>query len=128
MDPINRLNSIMAVLQRQISETGRHARPGYKPTSGQIPSIAPAAPALQELKRKLQKRLSAISPDDGQKDHKSQRLFLESVLAWEFGDGLLQESRFDELVDNIQQALSSNPAVASRIRELMTELAADGQE
>jgi hypothetical protein len=128
MDPINRLNSIMAVLQRQITETGRHARPSHKPASAHPPTVQPAAPALQELKRKLQKRLRGINPDDSQKDRKSQRLFLESVIAWEFGEGLLQESRFDELIDNIQQALTSNPAVESQIRELMTDLTADGQE
>lgn len=128
MDPINRLNSIMATLQRQIAETGRHADPTYKPVTGRHPAVHATASGLQELRKKLQQRLSGINPDDTQKARKSQRLFLESVLAWEFGEGLLQDSRFDELIDNIQLALNSNPTVESQMRELLKNLTAEAQE
>jgi hypothetical protein len=128
MDPINRLNSIMAALQRQIAETGRHTGPSHKAATGNNPAVHATAPGLQELRRKLQQRLRGVNPDDTQKDRKSQRLFLESVLAWEFGEGLLQDSRFDELIDNIQLALNSNPTVESQMRELLKNLTADTQE
>lgn len=124
MDPISRLNSIMAILQRQIAETDRHVKSGHRSTPGRNTALHTTATGLQELRRKLQKRLSDINPDDTQKDRKSQRLFLESVLAWEFGEGLLQDSQLDELIDNIQQALNSDPTVERQMRELMTNLTA----
>ena len=104
MDSINRLNSIMAILQRQIAETDRQTRSSQQATPGRKPTANTATPGLVELRRKLHKRLSDISPNDPQKSRKSQRLFLESVLAWEFGEGLLQDSHFDALIDNIHPA------------------------
>jgi len=128
VDSVGRLNSIIEVLRRQIAESGRRMEAAGNNTLGNKPrtgSESMARPGLPELKLRLQARLRHLDPADPDKARKSQKLFLESVLAWEFGDSLLLDRRFDDLVEEILQALSSHPDMEKQLTELLVTLPKD---
>lgn len=128
MDSVGRLNSIIEVLRRQIAESGRRMESTGNNTLGsksRTSAGSMARPGLPELKLRLQARLRHLDPADPDKARKSQKLFLESVLAWEFGDSLLLDRRFADLVEEIHQTLASYPDMEKQLTELLVNLPKD---
>ena len=125
MDSIGRLNSIIEVLRRQVAENSRRMEATGKSTlsnRSQVGTGSMTRPGLPELKLRLRTRLRHLDPTDPDKARKSQKLFLESVLAWEFGDALLLDRRFGDLVDEIHQTLISRPEMEKQLTELLVAL------
>lgn len=125
MDSVGRLNNIIEVLRRQIAENGRRMEATGKNTlssKAQTGSGPMARPGLPELKLRLQARLRHLDPADPDKARKSQKLFLESVLAWEFGDSLLLDRRFGDLVEEIHKTLASHPDIEKQLTDLLVTL------
>jgi len=63
-----------------------------------------------------------IVRNDPRQPEKARRIFLESVLAWQFGDELLIDRGFAEVVSGVQEALRAHPQVDSRLAEVLREL------
>lgn len=123
MDALSRLNSIMETLRRQVAESGRRMQvTGHtRPPAGNVASSTPR-PGLPELKQRLLERLRNIDPDDPHKPYRSRRLFLESVLTWEFGDRLPLDRRFDDLVDKLLKLIDTDPDLKRQMTELLASL------
>lgn len=124
MDSINRLNRVMEILRRQIADSARHLESPHKASaSTTLARSKPAAQApVEELKRRITERLRTVESSDPRREQKVRRVFLESVLAWEFGDNLLQDSRIDDLLDNIQETISASTDVSRQLDELLAQL------
>jgi tRNA A37 N6-isopentenylltransferase MiaA len=119
---ISRLNAVMETLRRQLSETERRSGPEKSRTSTSS-SRAPASNpqrSLAQLKQRVRDRLKNIDPSDPQRQNRSRRIFIESVLAWEFGEQLLSDRKLDEFVEQIQTAMSSQPDIDQQLSELLT--------
>ena len=50
-------------------------------------------------------------------------MFLESVLSWQFGDELLLDRGFEEMIAGVQEALQSHPRLEQRLAQLLRDLA-----
>ena len=124
MDSINRLNRMMEILRRQIADSAQHLESPHKASSStKLARSKPAAQApVEELRRRVTERLRTVDPGDPKREQKARRVFLESVLAWEFGDSLLQDRRIDDLLDNIQETLSASADVSRQLDELLAQL------
>lgn len=48
--------------------------------------------------------------------------FIESLLAWEFGDTLLTDPQFDELVREIDDSVTASPDVAAALEQVLAQL------
>lgn len=125
LDSVNRLSQMMEVLRRQMAESARRMETGESRTSkaGQ-PGSASAKSGIQELRARLHERLSALDPTDPRRSRKAKRLFLESVLAWEFGNELPLDRRFDDMLEDIQHTISASPELDARFDQLLNEIAA----
>jgi hypothetical protein len=122
MDSVNRLDQVLQVIGRQMSERVLRLDAGIK-TAASGPATRPARrAALAALKSKVQERLRALDPDDARRSDKARRIFLESVLAWQFGDELLLDRGFDEIVSGVQEALGAHPEIDARLVQLLTDL------
>jgi hypothetical protein len=121
---IDRLNGVMEVLRRQIAESAR--RMDVQGKSSRDPSAtlgaASSKPPLPEVKRRIQERLGALSKNDPDRNRKAQRLFIESVLTWEFGDALLLDKRFEEMLDRVQEGLAAAPEVIQQFDRFLASL------
>jgi|SRR5581483_5371884 len=122
MDPINRLDQVMRIIGRQMSERAARLEAGGKPLPVAAPTRLARRPPLTALKSKIQQRLKALDPNDPRQPEKARRIFLESVLAWQFGDELMVDRGFADIVSGVQEALSAHPQMDSRLAEILREL------
>ena len=122
MDPINRLNRLVETLRQQMAESARRLDTA-KPHAAEFkPQNRSARLSVEELRRRIQERVKAIEPDNPDRRRRARRIFLESVLAWEFGDELLLDSRLDRLIDNIQQTFESDPEIDAQLGDVISSL------
>ena len=122
---INGLQNVMEVLRRQIAESAQRLdAPGKSPTpSAATPNTAKAS--LPDLKRRIKERLDTITKDDPARAKKAYRLFIESVLVWEFGDALLLDPRFEEMLTRLQEGLGSVPNAQQQFDKLLASIERD---
>src|SRR5581483_4218704 len=107
------------IIGRQMSERAARLEAGGKPLPVAAPTRLARRPPLTALKSKIQPRLKANDP---RQPEKARRIFLESVLAWQFGDELMVDRGFADIVSGVQEALSAHPQMDSRLAEILREL------
>jgi hypothetical protein len=108
MDPVNPLDGLAAILRKRIASeaTTKGKRAGQSAATNA--SAASQRPAPEVLKRKLQLSIESVALDDPARNKKVVRLFVESVLTWQFGESLLNAPGFAELADEVQATLESD--------------------
>jgi len=124
LDSVSRLNQMMEVLRRQMTgSTGRTEAGRSQPNNVGQQTRAADKPGIPELRARIHERLRALDPADPRRSQKAKRLFLESVLAWEFGNELLLDRRLEDMLDGIQQTISTSPELDARFDELLDDIA-----
>ncbi|HEX4986155.1 MAG TPA: hypothetical protein VFV71_08825 [Burkholderiales bacterium] len=115
-DPVGPLNRAFEVLQRQIAEHARQLESGTRTqapgSSG--PAARPGAAGradLGALRQRIVERLQAVDPKGPQAGRRRRRIFLESTLAWEFGEDALRDPGFQELLDRLEATLAEHPDI-----------------
>jgi hypothetical protein len=71
------------------------------------------------LRAKLKARISQI---DVRNPRKVREAFVEAVLLWDLGERLGQDAGFGEMVTHIAEQLASDPAVDTRLQQLLARL------
>ncbi len=123
MDPINRLSRIIETLRQQMAESAKRPGPS-KPSSDEVRARNRSdRPSVEELRHRILQRVREIEPDNPDRGRRARRIFLESVVAWEFGDELLLDSQLDRLIDSLQQTFETDPELDIQFRELIANLA-----
>lgn len=79
--------------------------------------------ALIDPTTRGQAPLRSLDPNDPRRQQKARRVFLESVLSWQFGDELLLDRGFEEMIAGVQEALHAHPRLEQRLARLLSELA-----
>ena len=77
--------------------------------------------SIDELKSQIAARLGAMSPDE-RSSSQAARIFVESALAWEFGDEILTDPSFAKLVSDVEQAIASSPEAGKEFADLLETL------
>lgn len=76
-------------------------------------STPPSAP--QHAGPLLAQRLQAIAPHDPQRQRKAARIYLESELAREFGQDLVNDPAFAQMVDAVHEQMRQDPETAAAL-------------
>lgn len=124
MDPVNRLSRLMETLRQRMAESAKK----LGTTSQTSAPSAPRSPAsanrrtVEELRAHIGERVRSLEPNNPERRRRARRIFLESVLAWEFGDQLLLDNQFSRLIDGIQEAFESDPEIDRELSDLLTDL------
>ena len=124
MDPINSLGRMIELLRRRVAETApaeRARRSAADPGAAPGP---PPAPTIDTLKSTISRRLGRLDADDPGHDAKAARIFVESVIAWEFGDDVVNDARYRDLIDHIDGQLQADAQVRKRFAAMLRELGA----
>lgn len=112
----------METLRKQMAESAKRLDTAKSSSPEVGRQNRPERPSLQKLKTRIEERIRAIEPDAPDRSRRSRRIFLESVIAWEFGEHLLLDSQFDRLVDTIQETLEADPELDSQFHHLLGQL------
>ncbi|MFZ6646156.1 hypothetical protein ACO0LO_10595 [Undibacterium sp. TJN25] len=70
-------------------------------------------------------RIKAIDRDDPQRGKKAFRVFLESILLSHFGDHLINDPKFYQLIDEVQTSMENNPEANGMIQLAIEHLLSD---
>ena len=69
--------------------------------------------ASADMGRTIVQRIREIAPDDPRRRRKAFRVFLESVLAEEFGATLITDPGYQRLVDTVIEQMEKEPALGA---------------
>ncbi len=126
MTPINNsVQQIAAILRNQVAalrtpaQLARHA--GQK--GGGTSSGAVNDPKQEDLADVVAQRIQQIARDDPQYKSKAFRIFLEAVIAAEFGESLRNDLRFGKMIDAIQEQMQADPELSTMMDEAVLGLA-----
>jgi hypothetical protein len=124
-DPISRLNPALEVLRQRLAEHAQRLDSAGKGGAART-AAAPSArqPGRAEsLRQRVAERLKAIDAADPQRDRKSRRAFIETVLSLEFGEALHNDPKTLELIERIEQAIDGRPELERQFRAALSAYA-----
>lgn len=72
--------------------------------------------------RLITERIKSLDPEDPKRGRKAFRIFLESVLLSELGEGLINDPQFYQMVDKIQDTMERDPRILAAIEQATAAL------
>lgn len=120
MDPISGIGQIVQILRRKLGE--RSAPRAGAGVASKTPGAKPARKASpEEIRRKIGARIQALAAEERQ-GPKAARVLVESIIAWEFGDQVMEDPEFAELSKDIVDAITGDDKSAVRLQTLLSQL------
>jgi hypothetical protein len=120
-DPISRLNPALELLRQRLAEHAQRldtpGKGGAARAGGALSAREPAS--AESLRRRVAERLKAIDAADPQRERKSRRAFIESVLSLEFGEALHNDPKTLELIERIERAIDRRPELDRQFRAVL---------
>ena len=114
---IGSVGELVSVIQAQLA-----ARPAARAKAGGRALRSGRRDAQEQLTRLIETRIGQIGRDDPQRGRKAFRVFLEAVLLSQLGDGLVNDPRFFQMVDEVQGAMEADPACSLLIGSAIDQL------
>jgi hypothetical protein len=114
VDPATQLAALIRV---QVASLRR--REEVKAKIGRRPAAAAdkTSAAPRDLATLVAQRIRSIAPEDPQRERKAFRMFLETVLLSEFGQSLVGDPAFVQMVDQVQGQMEKDPELAQASRD-----------
>ena len=122
MDRIKNISQIMEIVRSQVS--GSSARAKNK-TSGSTSRSSPGRigkVSQAELKKQISDKIKAANPGKKASLKESRKIFLESVILWEFGENLINDPAFQGIIDKISTTLDENEETSRHFDKLIKQL------
>lgn len=117
---ISTVGQLVSVIRAQLAaRTDLH--PVGKRTSSHDASCSHSS-ASGSLDALIRLRVKSIRPDDPNRGRKAFRIFLESILLAHFGEHLINDPKFYQLVDDVHNAMEAAPEVRKLIAAAVDEL------
>jgi len=108
---IDGIGRLAQLIQQRTAAGGRTASAG-KAARGNGGAKTPEPPAFTELVS----RVGALNPDDPGRERKAFRYFLEAALLSDLGTSLINDPKFHQLVDIVQQRMEAQPELLAASR------------
>jgi len=123
MPTINSVQEIVATIRaRMVSQVGAGGKHENTQRVKQHSKADANALAEKKMNALIGRRVKAIKRDDPKRGNKVFRIFLESVLLSEFGEGLINDPGFYTMVGDIQQAMEADPELSNAIDKAIVVL------
>ncbi len=119
MSRIDGLSEVMELLRRQLSAAAKTGRNAKARATAHRPPVTKTSP--QALQQRIQERLRGLDLS-GPGERHAARIFLESVLTWEFGEELAGDPKFGEMVTEIDQLIQSNKELRTAFSRMIHRL------
>lgn len=124
MSRITGFNQIISSLRKQIDPLSRKPKATHdKRTQNQQtePSVS-VSPSITQLEQRIIERIKAVNDNDKNPKHKAIYILIESILAWEFGEHMLKDSGFSEIITQVNNAIESDTSLNEKINQLINEM------
>jgi hypothetical protein len=124
MDPVSKLTRLLEALRLQQSGSKRSnkasATTEAKQTTTKLQnnSKSPHKLSLDQLNLRISERINRLPPDEREGDQAVQ-IFIDSVLAWEFGDELLQSDLFSKYSKQIRVTINNDTKLKDEFNHLI---------
>jgi len=121
MDPINPLDKLTSLLHRKIADEAAAAKTGKKSPvrSGELQHRSQTVKrSPEELRKKIISMLQAVDVNDPKRDQKMMHIFVENVLIWQFGEELLNDSTFAQLLGDVEETLKREPTIVQLLSQI----------
>jgi hypothetical protein len=124
VDPISQINPVLDALRRQLAENiERMRKAGKLAAAGQGAAARQSAPAGAEpLEAAVRRRVGAIDRHSAEGLAAASRVFVETVLVAEFGQGLLADPGLGEMLNDLSASLREDPELREQLDRMLTEL------
>ena len=122
MSALGPLNRLVATIATQRAQPGAPA--GAATARRKTHVGAHAAAPRRDLATLIALRVNEIDRDDPQRGRKAFRVFLEAVLLSHFGEQLINEPQFHQLVDGVHDALEADPQTHAMVQDAIAALLA----
>jgi hypothetical protein len=123
LEPVSGSHPVLEALRKQLAENIERLRKSGRLAPGAEESATGADAARPELLDEiLRRRLSAVDRRSADWPQRARRVFVESVLASEFGDAILLDPGFGEMARTIDAALRDDALVSKQLDDLVAEL------
>ncbi len=111
MDPVSNIDGLVLLLRQRLQErqSAAQASKGERRRSGD------RAPVGREAVR-------ALAAIHGVDDRPVARALLQSILADQFGEELINEPEFQQVVDRVADTMTQDPSAARLLARMVTEL------
>jgi hypothetical protein len=121
--PIGTVGNLVKVIRTQLSAVSVKPAPRRNAGARRGGQASPYAP--DKLEALIELRVRKLARDDPRRGAKAFRVFLEAVLLSHFGDELVNDPQFFQLVDDVHHAMDSEPQcqrmVATAIAHLLSQ-------
>ncbi len=122
MDPVSNVSQLVAILRKQLAESQNKPNTSANVSPPPKSALTSGRLNIDELQRKTREKIGRLDPSDPKVQHKSIRIFLESVLTWQFGESLIEDPKFYGLLEDVQNAIESDPDVCQNLTNLIAKL------
>ena len=110
MDPINNIDRLVFVLRQRLQERTRlAAKPNASDNRARPSTVAPGG-------------IGALAAIDGLDDRQLRRALIQNILAEQFGSEMLNDAKFQQVVDKVSDTISGDPEGAALMVRAIKEL------
>lgn len=114
MDPISNVDRIAILLRQRLLE---RAKATGSARSERKSSVQPAEPTPLE-------RAEALATVEGVDDRQLRRALLQGILTDQLGADLINEARFQQVVDRVAETMEADPGAARLLDRIVKDLRA----
>jgi hypothetical protein len=121
MDPLTSLDSIAELIRRRSLETSSgklDKRFSEKLSQTKVKHNVAKLQTADDVKLKIVIAINAIDGSDSKKSQKIVGIFVENVLLWKFGEELINDPNFINLVDDVGSLLLKEPLIYEQLNSL----------
>lgn len=115
MDPISQIDQLVLVLRQRILERSKTAGAGRRG-------------ATRDTRATSAEALKALAAMEAVDDHQLRRALVQNILADQFGHGLVNDTKFQQVVERVTEALESDEGGALLLNRFVGELRSVARE
>lgn len=112
MDPVSNVDRLVLLLRQKLQERSKSVA-----TRRRDPNPAPTG----------MDRLQALAAIDGLEERQLRRALIQNILSDQFGVQLINEAKFQQVVDRVTEAIEADPDAARLMIRVISELKDDAR-
>jgi hypothetical protein len=122
--PPSSIGQLVSVIRAQLATRVDVNSLKQRPSAGQSPTKS-RTPGPENLETVIGQRVRAINRDDPKLGRKAFHIFLEAILFSHFGEQLINDPKFHQIIDDVQDTMEADtelrPLIDAAIEHLLSE-------